>query len=664
MAGVPDAAKLELAIGEAKDAVAKLNVSLQTPPGGTRQPSDIVCIIDISGSMGMEATIAGASGTAESHGLSLLDVAKHGVRTIANALGPQDRLSVVTFNHTSEVIFPLREMDEAGKTFAEEKLEPMMPGGGTNIWEGLKNGLNTLVTGAAPGRFGHVMLLTDGESQGRESIVPNLMKFKAEKEGLPGSINTFGFGYNLDSKLLVELASAGMGSYSFIPDAGFVGTAFVNMMSQLLVTMAQEVYVTVEKPEGGLELQTPVVMAGWSVEDKGDFYSISLGSLQFGQSKDVVVPIKLASADAAGDIAIGASYKTSGGKTVELEHGMAKVPGDAGAEANLKVEEQWCRCVFVEALTKTLDSMAVNRSEEALKGCLTMLTEKAAAIQASPGAGTDVVKALLEDVLGQSTEAVSRHDWYWRWGVHYLPSVLFAHKLQICNNFKDPGVQVYGGELFQSIREEADEIFCKIPAPKPTARRSYGGGYSAAPSAPVSMAAYHDSSAVCVDGTCWAELANGERRRVAELAKGDRLRGREGEEAELVCLVRTACEGGRARLVELEGGLRLTPYHPVLAGGAWRFPAELAEAKELPCEAVYSFVVRGAPAVAVAGVACAALGHGLSEGALAHPYFAGERVLEDVAGYAGFKDGLVELPRGALLRDPETGLICSLAGAQ
>ena len=36
-----------------------------------------------------------------------------------------------------------------------------------------------------------------------------------------------------DSKLLVDMAHGGFGVYSFIPDAGFVGTIFVNYISSL-----------------------------------------------------------------------------------------------------------------------------------------------------------------------------------------------------------------------------------------------------------------------------------------------------------------------------------------------------------------------------------------------------------------------------------------------
>merc|ERR1719335_2002203 len=59
---------------------------------------------------------------------------------------------------------------------------------------------------------------------------------KTEKErGI--IVNTFGFGYSLDTKLLRELAQTGMGSYAFIPDASLVGTMFVNALANTLVSI-------------------------------------------------------------------------------------------------------------------------------------------------------------------------------------------------------------------------------------------------------------------------------------------------------------------------------------------------------------------------------------------------------------------------------------------
>merc|ERR1712039_838442 len=72
--------------------------------------------------------------------------------------------------------------------------------------------------------------------------------------------------------------------------------------------------------------------------------------------------------------------------------------------------------------------------------------------------------------MGQVAEAFSRIEWYEKWGIHFLPSLLTAHRSQQCNNYKDPGVQHYGGELFMRLRDEAEEIFCNLEAPRPGPR--------------------------------------------------------------------------------------------------------------------------------------------------------------------------------------------------
>merc|ERR1719384_2417578 len=79
------------------------------------------------------------------------------------------------------------------------------------------------------------------------------------------------------------------------------------------------------------------------------------------------------------------------------------------------------------------------------------------------------IQALLEDVVGQVTEAFSKTEWFKKWGRHYIPSLQCGHRMQLCNNFKDPGVQLYGGALFKEIQTFADDIFLKLPAPVPSA---------------------------------------------------------------------------------------------------------------------------------------------------------------------------------------------------
>jgi hypothetical protein len=105
-------------------------------------------------------------------------------------------------------------------------------------------------------RLAAVLLLTDGMPNivPPRGHIPMLRRYR-DQNGIPCNISTFGFGYNLDSALLNEIAIEGNGAYSFIPDSGFVGTAFIHAISNLLCTMAKNVQLTL-CPRGGARLST------------------------------------------------------------------------------------------------------------------------------------------------------------------------------------------------------------------------------------------------------------------------------------------------------------------------------------------------------------------------------------------------------------------------
>lgn len=654
--------KLSIFTGAEEDAGVPVLLKVEPPnpaaDAGGRVPSDFVCVIDVSGSMGAEATIQSAGGTSESHGLSLLDIAKHGVKTVVKTLGPNDRLSLVWFNHQSEVCLGLTKMDEDGQKKAEEAIDGLSEGGGTNIWQGLLKALDTL-RNATKGNLGHIMLLTDGQTSDRENVMPNLKAYKQQYEKLPGTISTFGFGYNIDSELLCKISSEGSATFAFIPDAGFVGTIFVNTMSNLLVTMGTEAYLTIA-PDADEDCSLISVEGNYTFDTSATGCRVNLGTVQYGQTKEVVAIIKKGK---DGLFLTGiVQYQDGSGTVVQTDFAESE-PGEKEApKDDAIVGVARLRSFFVSSLEEAV-AAAKPRTEPALKEAMRKIQDLSAKVASSPvlASGDDFVKALQQDVDGQCTEAVSRSDWYWRWGLHYLPSIMFAHKVQQRNNFKDPSVQLYGGAAFESIQEFADDIFNSMPAPKPSRmRHSYGSyGASAPAAAPVaSMAAYNDRYGVCIDANSHAQLASGGTCPVGRLQKGDEVAGPDGAVAEVQCLVRTACTSGRAWLAALPGGARVTPYHPVHVGDKWCFPAEVAEVSEVPCQAVCSLVVKGAPAVLLeGGVAAVALGHGLAEGAAAHPYFGTDAVLNDLANAPGFEAGSVEVQPGQVLRDEETGLV-------
>jgi len=230
-----------------------------------------------------------------------------------------------------------------------------------------------------------------------------------------------------------------------------------------------------------------------------------------------------------------------------------------------------------------------------------------------------------------------------------------AHLLQQCNNFKDPGVQHYAGKLFTSIRDEVDEAFCKLPPPKPSLITINEHTYR-----PVDMSIYNNPSNGCFDGECTVLMADGQVKRAKEVSKDDLVSSGEGKAARVLCVVKMECENGRARMVELEGGLIITPWHPVRMDKKWCFPNEVGKVVDRWCQAVYNFVLDSEHVMVINDVECVTLGHGFEGDVVQHPYYGTERVLLDLRSMRGWEAGLVELGTGCVLRNEETGLVCGL----
>ena len=70
--------------------------------------------------------------------------------------------------------------------------------------------------------------------------------------------------------------------------------------------------------------------------------------------------------------------------------------------------------------------------------------------------------SLSADVAGRMTKAFNGQARFKRWGMHYLRALTRAHELQCCTNFMDTGLQVYGGDLFRSLRAKGDHVFWRL----------------------------------------------------------------------------------------------------------------------------------------------------------------------------------------------------------
>lgn len=568
---------------------------------GLAGPQTLAFVVDISGSMNTEVT----SGTGESDGYSILDIVKQAIKVCLLGLRDQDRACIIVYSTRARVLFPMSYMNVEGKARARVALAGVRPENCTNIWDGLQLAMDQMQMG------GTIYLMTDGQP----NVSPPRGEVAMLQSKLDGrddiDVHTFGFGYGLDSKLLYNLARATHSSYSFIPDTNMVGTVFVHAMANLLVSTPKKWSIKIETT--GTIDRPDAVKTSWG-------YLLPIGRVARGQSRDIFFqcdrPVSV----------------TIDGLNIQQELVDPESPCSFRAAAGI------FRCYELAVGSQSDANMYLNEL-----------------------IGTITDPKICEDLNGQVREAIATSA-FCRWGRHYLLSLACAHASQQCNNFKDPGVQEYGGGEFGAQRDAMDEAFSIMPAPTPTHRnrvveRARSSGRQV--SAPLrNLSSYNSSSAPCFAGSCRVQMANGEWKACHDIRKGDKVMS-QNKTATVQCVLKTFCKNGSISLVEW-GSLLVTPWHPVLHKGKWCFPTELGHQHVHTCDAVYSFLLEDrTSSMIIENVTCITLGHGIKNDAVAeHAFYGTEKVVDELKRLSGWQEGLVEIE--SVRRDSKTNLVCGL----
>lgn len=230
-------------------------MALGTESSPRRMPIHICCAVDVSGSMGTEIKLtASESSSEQSHGFNRLDLVKHALYTILASLRNGDMFSLVKFTDVASCVFQKLEITSANRIIAKEKIKSLEPLNGTNIWGGITAGLDILSSTKNNKKVNALFLLTDGvpsvdSPRGYEYEFANYDRKNANSNFI---INTFGFGYELNSVLLEQIATFGRGTYSFIPDGSFVRTIFINALANIFRTVAIRASCQITYDDGSL----------------------------------------------------------------------------------------------------------------------------------------------------------------------------------------------------------------------------------------------------------------------------------------------------------------------------------------------------------------------------------------------------------------------------
>ncbi|KAG5966055.1 hypothetical protein E4U57_003156 [Claviceps arundinis] len=599
-------------------------------------PCDIVLVLDVSTSMRDDAPVPGDS---EPTGLSVMDLIKHAALTILQTLTPGDRLGIVVFGTRSTVIQSLLYMNEGNKKTARAKIKGLRSSGSTNLWHGIQNGIRVFDESLDNGNVRAMMVLTDGmPNHGcpQQGFIPKLKAMQP----LPATLDTFGFGYGVRSGLLKSLAEFGHGNYAFIPDAGMIGTVFVHAVANLQATFATEAFLSLTYSPS---IQVTEVGETTAVKQRPQrtvleketrmALHVSLGNLQFGQTRDLFLRFKQALFETR-SVAVGGAAEANSTMTATLSYRKSKL-GPIGSkcipEAPIVVSTQ----AYLLQVSKSLSTAELAYHESRAEICRFLsslfplgpdgehhadlttcesykrtLAELVARIPAQHFHDARNI-SLMQDLNGplphgQISVAINNTAHLYKWGIHYLPSYMNAHSRQICNSFKDPGPLQYGAEspLFISCRDSLNDAFDRLPPPgddqpflkdsssssstsfSPSSAHSHSSSTAPhehrppPPPLAMSMSRYRNPAGVCFAENTPVELASGSTLPIRLLRWGTKVRTPAGArqvamvlrmavQDETLCCVVYGVSGHCSLLV--------TPWHPIsLDGGAtWMFPGRL-----------------------------------------------------------------------------------------
>lgn len=187
----------------------------------------IYCLIDRSGSMGECIDTPGY----ERDGFNRLDLVKHAIRTIIHSLTPEYSLGIVSFSQNARMDLEPVVMNGVGKARSTQVMERIVHTSTTNIWDGIRMIMNRHTDGDTP----TIILFTDGVSNidPPRGIVDTLIREMMLTKVTP-TIYTIGFGYDIHSAILHQIASHTGGLFGFIPDCTMIGSVFINILAHIM----------------------------------------------------------------------------------------------------------------------------------------------------------------------------------------------------------------------------------------------------------------------------------------------------------------------------------------------------------------------------------------------------------------------------------------------
>lgn len=188
---------------------------------GARLPLNLALVLDKSGSMYSD---------------DRMGALKRSLMDLRGLLQPQDQVSIVLFDDEA-VLVPDAANSQATLNVV---IQNYLPNGGTDIFKGLKKGVEGVRRHFDPKKENKVIVLTDGYDSNPPEEVTDYVE-KQYKEGIEFSAIGMGDGYN--QSLLELIARKGNGQHSYVVDSSDLSGSFTQAFGRYIAKNVEiEIY--------------------------------------------------------------------------------------------------------------------------------------------------------------------------------------------------------------------------------------------------------------------------------------------------------------------------------------------------------------------------------------------------------------------------------------
>ena len=198
-------------------------------------PSNLVFLIDVSGSMGGWGNEGG------------LDMAKAALKLLVSQLRAEDSVSIVTYADGTKVRLESTRADEAGKRRIRRVVDSLTAGGCTYGAGGLELAYEQARKNFDAKSNNRVVLITDGDFNVGISSTAELVRYIEGKRSSGVFLSAIGVGMgNYRDEMMKKLSNAGNGNYAFLDSVMEAKKVFMNEFAGSIYTVAKDVKLQLE----------------------------------------------------------------------------------------------------------------------------------------------------------------------------------------------------------------------------------------------------------------------------------------------------------------------------------------------------------------------------------------------------------------------------------